>query len=77
MDRRQALKTGLCLLGGACLAARSGLAGPREGGRGLPRVPANRTLRNRTFELRLLPTCARSVRSRLAWLESMLLRFGR
>jgi L-2-amino-thiazoline-4-carboxylic acid hydrolase len=77
MDRREALKAGLCLLGGACLAADRGWASDPSGGSGLPRAPANLDLRSRTFELRLEPSWKRTVDSRLVWLESMLRRLGR
>jgi hypothetical protein len=76
MNRRDALKTGFCLLGGACLAVERALAATLEDRPALPRVPANPDLRTRTYELQLAPAWERTVESRLFWLESMLHRLG-
>lgn len=77
MDRREALKAGLCALGGACLAVERGWAADPSVGSSLPRVPANLDLRTRTYELRLAPAWKGTLVARLRWLESMLRRLGR
>jgi hypothetical protein len=77
MERREVLKAGLCLFGGACLAAERGWAGSRDERHALPRVPRNLAVRTRTFEMKLAPICKRTLYSRLCWLESMLHRLGR
>ena len=77
MNRRDALKSALCLLGGTCLAAERALATTLEDRPALPGVPANPDLRTRTYELQLAPAWRRTVDSRLFWLESMLRRLGK
>jgi hypothetical protein len=77
MNRRDALKAGFCLLGGACVAAERALAANPGDRPALPRVPANPDLRTRTYEIRLAPAWRRTVDSRLFWLESMLRRLGK
>lgn len=77
MDRREALKAGLCLLGGACIAGSRTLAADPAKGSRLPRIPQNLDVRDRTFEMKLAPVSKLSHLSRLNWLESMLYRLGR
>jgi len=77
MNRRDALKTGFCMLGGVGLAMERSLAGDETAGRWLPRVPVNTDLRTRTYELQLAPAWKRTFDSRLFWLESMLRRLGK
>ena len=71
MDRRYALKTGLCLMAGLCMAGRQG---PAKAG---VKTPANADLRKRTFKMMLAPVVQASVSSRLKWLEMMQGRLGR
>lgn len=77
MDRRDVLRTGLLLLGGVCLVAEPAWAGDPDERHALPRVPANPTVRNRTFDMKLAPACKATLYSRLRWLESMLHRLGK
>jgi len=77
MNRRDVLRTGFCLLGGACLAVKRSLAANSGDRPALPRVPANLDLRQRTYDLQLAPGWKSTVDSRLFWLESMLRRLGR
>lgn len=71
MDRRYALKTGICLMAGLCVAGRQGLAkADRE-------APTNAELRKRTFKMMLAPVVQASIFSRLKWLDMMQGRLGR
>ena len=71
MDRRYALKTGICLMAGLCMAGRQNLA--RAG----LETPANAGLRQRTFRMMLAPVVQASISSRLEWLGMMHGRLGR
>ncbi|MGD9264518.1 MAG: hypothetical protein PVJ71_01945, partial [Lysobacterales bacterium] len=71
MDRRYALKTGICLMAGLCMAGRQGLAKA-----GL-KTPTNAELRKRTFKMMLAPVVQASIASRLKWLYMMQGRLGR
>jgi hypothetical protein len=77
MDRRNLLTGGLCLLGGGCGATARGRTGNVGERRAPATVPANPTVRNRTFDMALAPFYKRTLHGTLRWLEGMLHRLGR
>jgi hypothetical protein len=77
MDRRDLMKSGLCLVGGACICYGQGsVAGMTSDGTA-SKIRTNPDLKKKTFPLKLQPFWMAAYDSRLYWLKSMLERLGR
>jgi hypothetical protein len=77
MERRNLIKTGLCVMGGAWIGAGRGMASDEEAEKKKTERCTKMTPIERTYPLQLEPLWMQTYAGRLHWLKSMLERLGK